>query len=114
MFKRNTKLLLEDIIEAGNKIFNYIEGFDFDSFMMDERTKDAVIRNFEIIGEAANRVNNDFKKMHNNIQWARLRGFRNRIVHEYFGIDFELVWYIINNDLPKLMNELKILYNSIE
>ncbi len=113
MSKRNTKLLLEDIIESGNKIFNYVDGFNFDSFMMDDRTKDAVIRNFEIIGEAANRIDDEFKSQNPNIHWSRLRGLRNRIVHEYFGIDFELVWFIINNDLKSLINDILTLYKEI-
>ncbi|MBX3043203.1 MAG: DUF86 domain-containing protein [Candidatus Kapabacteria bacterium] len=114
MSKRHRKLLLEDILESGNKIYNYVYGYDFDTFVIDERTRDAVVRNFEIIGEASNRIDVDFKNQHSDIPWARLRGLRNRIIHEYFGIDFELVWHIIQNDLNPLLKKVETLYENIE
>jgi uncharacterized protein with HEPN domain len=75
----------------------------------DSKTLDAVIRNFEIIGEAANRLPEDFKDDHNNIDWHRIRGFRNRIVHDYMGIDFGNVWEIRNNYLGPLIGALNTL-----
>jgi uncharacterized protein with HEPN domain len=74
-----------------------------------EKTIDVVIRNFEIIGEAANRLSNDFKENHPEIDWHRIRGFRNRIVHDYFGIDFTIVWKIKNSFLPALISKLETL-----
>ncbi len=71
--------------------------------MGDDKTIDAVVRNFEIIGEAANRIDVDFKQEHPSIDWKRIRGFRNRIVHDYFGIDYGIVWSIIENDLSDLI-----------
>ena len=62
-----------------------------EDFIKDDKTSDAVIRNFEIIGEAANRLPEELKKQHSSIDWQRIRGFRNRIVHDYFGIDFTIV-----------------------
>lgn len=64
---------------------------DYETFSDDEKTIDAVVRNFEIIGEAANRLGSDFHESHTEIEWNRIRGFRNRIVHHYFGIDYEIV-----------------------
>lgn len=80
--------------------------------MCDERTKDAVIRNFEIIGEAANRISAELKSANNQISWRRLIGLRNRVVHEYFGIDYEIVWQIIKKDLNSLMIDINVLLNS--
>lgn len=91
MSSRSSKLLIEDIIESGTKILNYTHDFTFDQFLEDEKTKDAVVRNFEIIGEAANRLSQQFKSDNHQIDWQRIRGFRNRIVHDYFGIDFQIV-----------------------
>ena len=79
------------------------------SFIEDEKTKDAVVRNFEIIGEAANRIDTDFRTENPIIEWKRIRGFRNRIVHDYFGIDYEIVWSIIENYLDELIQNLKVL-----
>lgn len=104
MSKRETALLLEDILEAGNKILFYTDAMSFDGFIEDDKTIDAVVRNFEIIGEAANRVPEDFKTSHPEIEWRRIIGFRNRIIHEYFGIDYETVWKIRNENIPELID----------
>lgn len=74
---------------------------------------DAVIRNFEIIGEAANRIQEEFKEAHPEIDWYRVRGFRNRIVHEYFGIDYSIVWLIKKTYLPELIDKLISLKNQL-
>mgnify|MGYP000926762381 CR=1 FL=1 len=94
MSKREPHLLIEDIIESANKILLYTNNLTFEAFQKDNKTIDAVIRNFEIIGEAANRLSDDFKDKYPNIDWHRIRGFRNRIVHDYFGIDYSIVWEI--------------------
>lgn len=110
MSKRDNRLLLQDMLESASKIITYTDGMDFDAFLSDEKTIDAVVRNFEIIGEAANRIDFDFKLAHPEIEWNRIRGLRNRIVHDYFGIDHQIVWSIIENDLKTLISQL----NSIK
>jgi uncharacterized protein with HEPN domain len=75
----------------------------FEQFCEDEKTIDAIIRNFEVIGEAANRLSQDFKDHHLEVDWHRIRGFRNRIVHDYAGVDLSIVWNIIENFLPKMI-----------
>ncbi|HEY8388416.1 MAG TPA: HepT-like ribonuclease domain-containing protein [Parasegetibacter sp.] len=75
--------------------------------MKDSKTVDAVIRNFEIIGEAANRLPDEFKKLHPSVDWQKIRGFRNRIVHDHMGIDYHIVWNIKEQFLPNLLNSLK-------
>lgn len=113
MSKRDTSLLLEDMIDSANKIERYTTGMSYEAFTNDEKTIDAVVRNFEIIGEAANRLGTDFHESHKEIEWQRIRGFRNRIVHHYFGIDYEIVWSIIQNDLGNLKSQLvDLLKNS--
>ena len=107
MSKREVQFLLEDILEAGNKILSFTSGMNFDDFLADDKTIDAVVRNFEIIGEAANRVSEDFKTSHSEIEWRRMIGLRNRIIHEYFGIDYETVWKIKNENIPELLDYIK-------
>ena len=109
MSKREPNLLVEDIIESGKKILAYTSNLSFEDFTKDGKTIDAVIRNFEIIGEAANRLPDNFKENHPEIDWQRIRGFRNRIVHDYFGIDFTIVWKIKNSFLPTLISKLETL-----
>jgi uncharacterized protein with HEPN domain len=113
MSNRDIVLLLEDMHEAALKIKRYTANLDYDSFLNDDKTIDAVVRNFEIIGEAANRMYPDFRIMNSEIEWNRIRGFRNRIVHDYFGIDYEIVWTIIENDLENLIEQIEsVILNS--
>jgi uncharacterized protein with HEPN domain len=109
MSNRNPELLVEDILDS-HKIIDYTEGLSFEEFTDDSRTVDAVVRNFEIIGEAANRLPEEFKDRYRHIDWFRIRGFRNRIVHHYFGIDYSIVWQIKENYLPPLIETLEKLY----
>ena len=109
MSKRNTILLLEDMLDAALKIQRYTEGLSFDLFLSDDKTIDAVVRNFEIIGEAANRIDPDFRTKNPEIDWKRIRGFRNRIVHDYFGIDYEIVWTIVEENLTNLIEWLEVI-----
>jgi uncharacterized protein with HEPN domain len=107
MSKRTPKLLVEDILESCHKIMDYTKDYSFEEFVEDHKTIDAVIRNFEIIGEAANRLPEDFKDLHQNIDWFRIRGFRNRLVHDYFGIDNSIVWQVKETYLPQLIKNLE-------
>jgi len=71
------------------------------------KTIDAVVRNFEIIGEAANRIPEVYKQQYPDVTWLRLKGLRNRIVHEYFGVDLNILWTIIENDLDALIKQIR-------
>ncbi len=106
MSERNAWLLVEDILESCDKILKYTAGLSFDEFIADSKTVDAVVRNFEIVGEAAGRLPEEFKNAHSDIDWFRIRGFRNRIVHDYFGIDHSIVWQIKDNFIPELIETL--------
>jgi uncharacterized protein with HEPN domain len=106
MSKRSPQLLLEDIIESANKIIAYTDGLSYEQFLADGKTVDAVVRNFEIIGEAANRLPEEIKDQYPNIDWHRIRGFRNRIVHDYMGIDYKIVWLIKENFLQIMIAEI--------
>lgn len=112
MSKRDTILLLDDMLQSARKIKSYTKDLNFDDFVTDEKTIDAVVRNFEIIGEAANRIDTDFKNSNPEIEWKRIKGFRNRIVHDYFGIDFEIVWSIIESYLDELIDWLDTIIDS--
>ncbi len=106
MSKRDTWLLLDDMLQAALKIRSYTDGYNYELFLENEKTIDAVVRNFEIIGEAANRIDPLFRNQYPDIEWKRIRGFRNRIVHDYFGIDYEIVWDIIVFYLDELIDNL--------
>ena len=109
MSKRTPALLIEDMIDSGLKIPDYTKDLSFEDFVQDNKTVDAVVRNFEIIGEAANLLPEDFKDTYPEIDWHRIRGFRNRIVHDYFGIDYSIVWQIKNTYLPETIDKLRLI-----
>ena len=103
MSKRTPRLLLEDIQESAEKILEYTKEMSFDEFSRDIKTIDAVIRNFEILGEATNLIPDEIKDKYPEIGWHRIRGFRNRVVHDYFGVDLQIVWKITFDQIPRLI-----------
>lgn len=114
MFKRPVHLLIDDIWDAIERRERFTKGFDYEIFLKDEKTIDAVVRNLEIIGEAASRLPNEFKEKYSNIEWAEIVGLRHRIVHDYFGIDLEIIWQIIKNDLLVLKNRIQSIRNEMQ
>jgi uncharacterized protein with HEPN domain len=99
---RDWKLRLEDILEAIERIEQYTEGFHYEQWQRDQKTIDAVIRNIEIIGEASTHVPAEVQTLFPNIPWRKMRGIRNILVHEYFGVDVEVLWRTVQEDLPGL------------
>jgi uncharacterized protein with HEPN domain len=100
----------ESIIEAVDRIIEYTSGFDSaDDFNNDYRNFDATMMNFVVIGEMVDKISYDFKKSHDNIEWVKIKGFRNIVAHDYFGIDAEEVWQIIKSKIPNLKTEIQIL-----
>lgn len=104
---RDSRLYLDDILESCRKIRSFTEGMSFQEFERDLKTQDAVIRNFEIIGEAARRLPEDIKSRFFGIEWAKIIGFRNILVHEYFGVKLETVWTAIQGKVPVLEEQTK-------
>jgi len=106
MSKRSAILLIQDMLEAIAKIRRYTAGLTAETFPTDEKSVDAVVRNLEIIGEAANRLPEDFKAQHREVEWSKIIGLRNRIIHDYFGIDLQIVWQVLQRDLPAFNSAL--------
>ncbi|MDO8639209.1 MAG: DUF86 domain-containing protein [Candidatus Daviesbacteria bacterium] len=107
MSKKSPHLYLEDILTSIIKIEEYINGFSLESFTKDQKTIDAVIRNLEIIGEAANNIPEEYIEKYTDIPWQEMISMRNKVIHEYFGIDIEILWQTIREDLPKLKEQIK-------
>ena len=106
MSKRPTDLLLNDIRESIDRIEQYTEGMSLEDFSKDRKSIDAVARNLEIMGEGANRLPDEFKESHSDVEWHKIVGLRHRIVHEYFGVDLQIIWRILRKDLPELRRSL--------
>jgi len=105
--KRTCKMYFEDILTAIVRILEYTEGFDFPGFKRDYKTVDAVIRNFEIIGEAAKNIPDEIKEQYPEVPWDEMYALRNRISHAYFGIDYEIIWNIIFQSLPENKSQIE-------
>lgn len=98
---------LEDILEAISKVASYTSGLELAAFKADERTRDAVVWNFAVIGEAARLVPSETETRFPDVPWASMRGMRNIVIHEYFGIDVDIVWVTATRDLPALEPRLR-------
>ena len=113
MSKRLDVDLLRDIKEAIQRIKAYLKDVSYGSFLEDIKTQDAIIRNLEIIGEAAKNASAELKKKHQKMPWKELAGVRDRLIHHYFGVNFDIVWTIATEELPALISQIeKILRNN--
>jgi len=103
------KAYLSDIIGSNNKIERYTENMYFQDFLQNELVQDGVVRNLEIIGEAVKKLPGDVKKHNAGVEWKKIAGLRDILIHDYFGVDVVIVWDIIKNKIPNLKkNVLKI------
>lgn len=105
--EKNPIIYLEHILECILKIKEYTEGFDEKSFLKSTLTQDAVIRNFEIIGEAAKQINSNFRNDYPNIEWKKIAGLRDKLIHDYIGVDLWAVWAIVENSIDDLEQKIK-------
>ncbi|MHA1410661.1 MAG: HepT-like ribonuclease domain-containing protein [Candidatus Odinarchaeia archaeon] len=110
MPKRDDLVLLEDIREAINRIEEYVADYNYNQFLSDYKTQDAVVRNLEVIGEAVKKISSKLKEKYaNNINWRGIAGLRDRLIHQYFGINYDIIWTIIKEELPiisKVINQI--------
>lgn len=112
MSSRPDRILLEDMHDACGRIARYVAGYTGERFLADEKTTDAVVRNLEIMGEAANRVSPALRERHPVIEWRKIIGLRHRIVHDYFGVDLEVVWEICTRDVPVFAEQIEVILNG--
>ncbi len=109
---REYKVYLRDILEAIDKIERYTENMNFEDFSNNELIQDGVIRNLEIIGEAVKNLPDDIKKDYPEVEWRKIAGLRDILIHAYFGVDLEVIWDIVKNKVPELKEMVrKILSN---
>ncbi len=105
--KRRDRDYIADIQEAIQRILAYTQGMSWDTFLHDDRTQDAVVRNIEVIGEAAKNLSGTLRKRYPHLPWKDMAGARDRLIHHYFGINNEIVWQIVQQDLPALLPKIQ-------
>ena len=103
---KHDKVYLSNIIDAIDRILDYTEGIDKTEFVKKTMIQDAVIRNFEIIGEATKNISSDLREDHKQIPWKNMAGMRDKLIHNYMGVDLDAVWHTITDILPSLHDEI--------
>jgi uncharacterized protein with HEPN domain len=110
---RDEKHYLSDILESIEAIEIYLENISYEEFINDRKTCSATIRELEVIGEAVSKISDEIKAKYQDVLWQPIKDFRNKIVHEYFGIDYKMVWDIVKNELPILNSQISNIINDI-
>ncbi|MCB2206437.1 DUF86 domain-containing protein [bacterium] len=111
---RDARIYLDDILHSISRIENYVWQMTSEDFESDEKTQDAVIRNLEIIGEAVGKLPDTILLSHSEIEWHKIKALRNILVHEYFGINIEIVWDVVQNKLRQLKSGCADILEELE
>jgi len=112
--QRDVRLYLDDVLLALEKIESYTKTMTKEEFMKDEKTIDAVIRNFTVLGEAVKNIPSSVRNEHRGIPWRSIAGMRDKLVHEYFGIRYDIIWKTIRTRIPPLKSEIKEILTQLE
>ena len=114
MSERGTIELLEDISNSISRILEYTKGINYNKFTKSAIVQDAVIRNFQVLGEAAKKLPANFKSQHPQVPWSKVARFRDKLVHHYSGVNYDIVWEIIEESLPDLGLQIKKILKKIK
>ena len=106
MSKRDDSIILQDIRASIDRILSYSRSLDYDAFLEDIKSQDAIIRNIEILGEAVKLLSDETRNKYPDIPWKDIAGTRDKLIHDYFGVNIDVVWSIVKNDIPMLNKEI--------
>jgi uncharacterized protein with HEPN domain len=107
MSNRAERAFLEDILEATRRARIYVAGMSYEQFLSDIKTQDAVVRTLEIVGEATKRLTPELRARHPTIPWRSMASMRDKLIHDYFGVNLDIVWQIILDDLPLIASYIE-------
>jgi uncharacterized protein with HEPN domain len=105
---------LKDILDAISEVESFTKGLSYEVFKDDKKTVNAVVRSIEVIGEAAKRIPKATRDKHRDVPWKKLAGMRDKLIHEYFGIDLEILWKAANREIPPLKKPIQSVLDSLE
>lgn len=112
--KRDHRLFIKDILDSISSINNFIEGMSFEDFVKDDKTSSAVVRKLEIIGEATKNIPEAIRIKYSDIPWSDMARMRDKMIHFYFGLDYEIVWKVIKERLPEIRIRLEKILKELE
>lgn len=104
--KKDDSIYIDHLNASLDRITNYVSNYELDSFLKSEKTQDAVIRQLEIIGEATKKISPELKAKYEAIPWSDMAGMRDKLIHDYIGVDLWIIWETAINDIPKLKEQL--------
>ena len=114
MKKREVRDYLHDILESIDEVESFVEDMSFEEFMKDRKTKNAVMRSIEVIGEASRHVPVALREKYSEVPWKEIIGMRDKLIHGYSGIDYETVWKATNEDVPSLKKLIQKILKNLE
>ncbi|MHC5056635.1 MAG: HepT-like ribonuclease domain-containing protein [Planctomycetota bacterium] len=109
---RDYRVSLDDILEAAARVREYVHGMTLEDFASDRRTLDAIVRNLEVIGEAVKALPEDVRSKGPDVEWRRIAGLRDILIHQYFGIDIEIIWDVVTSKVPPLEEQVRRLLDE--
>jgi len=107
MSERNYIVYLKDILASSQKILRFVKSKSYEEFILDEMLTDAVVRNLEIIGEAVKHIPSSVRRKYRDMDWKKIAGLRDILIHEYFRVDYEILWDIVTNKIPTLRTQIR-------
>ncbi len=105
---------LRDILHAAEEALDFVQGMDFSNFSSDRKTNLAVVRTLEVIGEAARHIPLRIRRRHPQVSWQDMVGMRNKLIHQYYGVDMEVLWRTVQEDLPPLVVQIRRMLTEME
>ena len=112
--KRLNKHHFEDILNYAKDSLDFVQNTSYEEFISDKKSVFAVVRALEVIGESSNRIADELKEKYSHLPWIEMRGLRNRIVHNYDDIDYDIIWNVLKNDIPSLITKIELIINEID